>query len=1203
MGRYIKYTENQLTLMQGLRLEKTEENPLAVDLGEISKSAYKTQLIKDRGRAHIIELRTPQSSTREVMHEVYNFDDYENYPRFGQGDYDATLFDVIFSAVNPEILHTIVQSDDQYYKTFVGFSYFDNQDVQCAFCIYRYGHEPAQYILTIIRNTHAPYEQREVTFIADEALMSKYYPELQGKHGEERINERAILEELRTKINSEPIHDLIATLFNEEGKITEENYEKLKARVKHNNLDNRDLLLPQMPRILENIARLPPAVSQPLKNHIALNSRDFFEAGEYNKFLSSLVKAAAKQKPINQELIANFEDIYLEYLTLNLYFNNTAGENIQKYVDNGIPREEIKTLLKTFQSSTQLSGPRIYEFANKANQFYKNIHFNFLLRQLEDNIHDSDSSAGLKKIASSHLIRLQKISTNFATYSSAQQQTILGFTAALASFVDNPNDASYNKLYALYPKLKLNPSSLEELRFEIEKDTYRKQMRALRENIASCAHPYLQEEIKKNLRFLQQRNNANLQEHITRNQFLKLLNAILIQNKASKDEIKELKTFYSQLGLPDLNAEQERRLLQPLALAQMQKQIDVGNYVFDIQGHILVTTLSADPKHPFPNYSLDVTNSHPEIAENFTQLLTKALEKQTTSQNAARILTAFNTKKMAVFPLQQFLQTYLTQMAQTYQAAMQEQDLNLNNQSIQNAILATLREISPNVITILAQELANASNFRRFNEMLKIDMETLNTQIIAAKEKLCQDCKAILINNLQKEFHSQSTKLSSSTSVMPKKDNQDVYFDATQPFAYIIETKSPEPDYLCTEIKTYHSTQNSLSENHMLTQAKVQTNALNFTDNLSNTAFQNQFKHRLTKIAHAYEFRRPNVPLALNLYSASEKQIHQHLLAAHHYNRSVQAVLDSRFPLCFLQTWNLSHPSLTLGYPTLDLNGTISEATLMCEMAFCKQIVTQTNDFYFNIQPYQNFLTPSTSILGSLMSANLFAFSNEGKKMHKDIQGFKTQWQQGQYAGETNPKKIASRALQKLMAFNLHYMPEHALLTQSLSVSTQDKSLFCEDEEPLEQTMRLGLAYAQILDLPQLPEDLKEPFNMLLCATDKRTATLAANLIADHLETYYKQHANSAILLTSTQNAVEAARISTSPEDIARTVSVLREEPKVEQSDLNTTKKQSIASTVRNRNRLWREKGSEESADLFDTAARKKAAAFGRSRGGSDDSG
>ncbi|MGV3740441.1 MAG: hypothetical protein ACO1N3_04030, partial [Gammaproteobacteria bacterium] len=775
------------------------------------------------------------------------------------------------------------------------------------------------------------------------------------------------------------------------------------------------------------------------------------------------------------------------------------------------------------------------------------------------------------------------------------------------------------------------PASLELLRDEIETDSFHKKMLKLRENITICPHPYIRKEIKKNLRFLQRNQqafNADLEQIISLNKFVTLLNSISTQNSVDTNTIEELEKFYSEFGLAPISNEQKNHLLQRTPIALMHEQINEKNYIFDTQGHILVTTLRTDEKNPVVTYSLDVTTSHPKIATEFTELLTAALQKQTTARDAGRILNLFNAKKMAISPLQEYLQIYLTQLAQTYQIAMQES--NLSDQAVQAAIMESLHEINPEIITILARGLVRASNIGHFKEMLKLDTQKLNKILSEAQDDLCQHSKSILIKHLRQQFHSQSATTNTASIPNPihehkEKNIQNVYFDETQPFAYEIEVKSPVPDYLCSEINVYRSQNNSFSIYDLIDHIRIQTSAFNFPEDMPDNVYQTQFQNRLTQIARTYSLRRPDRPLVYNLYGASMEQISQNLSAVHHYNRGVRAENMSKLPLCLLQAWNLSNPPLNMGYSLFDLNGTISETTLMCEMALCDQILNK-NSQSLQFDAYDNFLNRS-SFLDNILSKNLFAFSADGRQMRRQIEEHKISWKETQYPDDVrDPQKITVRALQKLMAFNLHYDPVHALLVQALSLHIQDKSLLSEDEEYSEQTLHLGLGHAHIFDLPQLPPNLIEPFNMLLCATDKKTAATAANIIKDHMETYYLQHSNGAALLSTTQKAIESAQNSASVRDISSTVSLLLEKPRVMKSSISaqqpprasssqkhsrhasiasnaTAQERSISSTVKSRHRLFREKTSEEKEDLLQTAAKNKAAAFGRGRSGSNSSG
>lgn len=1203
MGKYRKYADNFIAMMEALRPKKAKENPIGVDMSPIPRKIYIENVLKDKYRATVVELRSPKHSAMETRHLIFNLEEYRNFPCYGPGDYDgvAFYFMITTNSYFREIYraYRLDHNEDTNFQKYFGFPYIDDEGTPCGLAVYRFGHDPnANYVFSLIRNIHAPYDQREVTFICSEELIQLgHYTYLENQHHEEIIDEKDISDKLRSQIKSDRISDLLTQLFNNQEKITEENYTKLHARVRHYNLDNRDLLQPQITKILTRIDQLDPNIASPIKLYMQEDSIDFFEPTNYNKFLSYLVTSAQNHLPKNSELILFFRNIYLEYLVLQSYTGSLS--------ESGLENDLINDLYDIFTKNIKYTKIDKNSFTEKANQFYRRIHFDRRLMILENAIQDSEYSATIKRKLNHITSRLRKAGDLFLDSSNAKQLTILNFIEELRTFIESPNDENYTTLAKRFPKVKLDPKDLESLRSAIEMENIQTQVSELKKNIAACKHGYIQAEIKQHIPFLKEKlaKELSLQDQIQIGQFLTYLNKLTKIETPTNDIITELDRFYTLLHLPSLSPEQKQLLLLPTHMITLHHHMTHDSYLFDTNGTILITEGNTSQNSKSITYSLDITNTQPKIAEKFTELLSKALQKQVTAYQTGKLLNLFTQNKAAIFPLQQSLYHYLYEIAKTYQAAMPP-EFPLDEPNLQAAIMATLDHLTPTIITILAQGLVRSSNIGHFKEMIKLNKQELNRILKESQSDLYQQSKNIIIQQLRQKLHSQPA--TTPSAVKEEKNKiimQTIYFDETQPFAWVTETQQPAPEYQCTEIKIYRSQMYTFSYDKRINHVRIKTNAFNFPEDTEERAYQTLFQQRLMTIEDTYQFGREHLPIVYNLYSASEEQIRQSIMAVHHYNRNK----SQHQPLSLLQTWNLLGSGQEMGYP-MEYSGNTSEVTLMHEMALCSQINSD-----FSMEGYERFLNPNSSLLSNLFSTNKFASSTEGRQMRQYIDELKTKWRQMQFPHDADkPYMVTSSAIQKMMAFNLHYRPEYALLMQALSLTNQGKSLLVENEELIEPVMDLGLGYAQIFDLLNLPDTLIEPFNMLLCATEKKTAVMAANLIKDYMHTYYLQHANGATILSVMQNAIKAGQNSTSERAVASTVQVLVEPPPTKASTMPSPRSLNGSPVKKMKNAMSKistkgrssspaattspyglfKQESEEGDNVLHSAAKEKAKAF-----------
>lgn len=1222
MSRYRKYTDNFPSMLKALRL--TGENGPGINFDPLSKDDYQDIIEKDKARDIILELRDPHThSTEKTKDRLYNMDNYQNFPYYGQGEMTANAVYFMFT-MNPKLVQIYNDHGDVNFKAYMGFAYIDDTDVPCGLSINRFGHEPnAQYTITVFRNTLAPYEEREVTFICSENIVADdYYTGLHGAHHEQPLSGPQIMRSIRSAIGSEKIQQLVQSIFHENGQISEERYERLNTRLLHHNLDNRDLLTPQIPRIMENVKQLDGKIARKIQRYYTANNLDFFEYHHYKQFLKDLILQAETQTPQKPAVTKAFKELYLEFLMIHFFYRvDKSGRTA--YLKDGLEKKRsekdkesaMDTLKAEYTSALQDPNIDSDEFTKKINQSYRSLHYHSLIEKLEKSIQNSNSPT--KNIAIAQLPFLQKL--NFTKLTPAKQQTAMAFVTELISFTETPQQASFDPLQKLYPKVHLDPKELEPIKQILEEELFVRQITALEKNIATCRHPYLKAEAEKKLRYLKNitfNDQPNIRQmHI--NSLLETLNRFIESNRP--EILNKLEILYDQLNFIPIEPEKANTLLQPIPIADMHQQIEQHNCTFDPQGRALVTTISSEQNAELVTWNLDIADVQTtDVAEQFYQMLSTTLKKQASPAVVANILALLNRNKTAIYPLQQVLQMYLNQIAQTYQTALQTE--GVTSQMMQASLLATAQRLNVTVLNHLASGLINAS-IRNGTMLKQLDMVTLNNSLIETQDDLRKNGRIMLLEHLRAQIHQQKQRQPTATVSTAKIiSNKMVYFDTRQSLATEITTIQPDLAYSFRQIQTYRCTGTNFKSSDEIRRSRVHSTALHLPESMSNPDYQTQFKDRLTQISDSCHYR-TNPPITYYVYAATNAQIQQTLAAAHHYNRTVIQQNPRHEPLCWVQTYDPAESDKTLGYPMLDWSGAISDQTLMLEMSLCSQIAAIDANQALNLQAYIDFLNPASSYVRGLLKSKVFAFTSEGKNIRDQIHALKIVWQQDKNLDEDlGNQKFTTKTLQKLIAFDLHHLPDYALLVQTMSLTIGKQTLL--NDESSGKALADTLGHAQIFDLIPLPDSIQGPFIMLLRAVDKQTAILAADELNKAMQAYVASNQNAtavATMLPIMEQQAHFAQATTSTHAMQQVKTYLLTPPPLEASsnarsktrkgpEIETASPQRQAKTrhpatnsSNQRDRLFAAKreaakrdatNTEESESLLSTAARNKARSF-----------
>ena len=1210
MSRYRKYTDNYLAILEGLRLTENLGGSPLIDTSPCSELDYRNEVLKDKYRATVVELRDPQQFTAETTREyIYEPANYDQYPRYGQGEYDAA-FAFWITNLDPDLIKMYEEMGDETYKTYFAFPYIDDSGKPCALSVIRFGHDPtAQFGITHIKNIHLPYEERAVTFICNNDIMSsERYDKMHDAHGEQIIVENDIMRHLRPQIESESVSELVSTLFTTAGVITEENFAQLKARIRHRNVDNRDILIHQVPQFFQIAKKISPRVSQLIQDAYTLNSVNFFEENNYQTFLQYVIQDAQKHNPTKGEEIAEFQALYLEFLVIKLYSDQSNSR--QTFIATGVPAQEIRDLMNEYKKV----APKAHtaDFIEKINQIYRKIHFNDRITDLKHAIHDSNEPL-VRKNAEMQLAWITKLNNDFLNLKPSKQKTAIAFIEQLLQFTKQPNDSYYRTLRQLYPKVRLDPDKLDQIKLNLEIARFNHNISQFKQMLKSCEHPYIRRELAKNVRFLKETlptfSRHTLEEQMSLNHFLETLNKLPTDNK--EHSIDAIEQQYQVLSLPAIPAEERAQLLLPVNIAKMRHEIDKNRYIVDTQGRALVTTLDNSQNNQPILWSLDPnTTAHPELSDHFKQSLSAILQKQQTSAlMTGKILELFEKNKTQIVSVQQSLYLFLDHIAQTYQNNMEPEPL-LNDDMRNEAILHTLQRLNGPILQMLAQGLAQTCINSRGTVLRKMNPDVLNAFLNDAQDTLREQGKTILIDNLRTQIQN-----AAPITVIKQPYKPPICFNITESLTTELITTQIKPEYVCYQLKTRSSAPPDFIPSKDTNVLRIQTNALSSSENETALAFQAQFTDRLTDIASHYRFRE-STPATYYLYDASPAQIQQTITALHHFNGRSQPIQIAQAPLCLLQIYNVTGSSISLGYPLF--SSTTSEITLMYEMTLCQQIARFDSREKIALRPYRDFLNPEPSVFGSLFRSTLFTSSPEGKKTREQIAALKTAWQHKENTNKLfNTQSAAAHALQKLLAFNLHYDNQYAILIQTLSLAIQETALI-NDESPSQTAAVVALGHAQIFDVAPLPASIQVPLNSLVQATDKSTAIQSANLLMSAMQDYAAQHQNSATLLPQYQQTAKAAQDATSPEDVARTQTHLQTPAPVAKSPTKLHSHQAVSPPRRrkpaplshesddhahaqNRHRMFTHPDPKQKkpTSVLDKASRNKAAAFKRRSPGS----
>ncbi len=1104
MPKYKKLSGNYEQIAEAVGMDKTIYLPPAD-----TKRAYRRQLLVDRARDKAISFDQTATQTK---YNIYNVETHDTLKYYNQGDFTAR-FSELYLLHDDESSSRLVNTQDllggAQPKFSFGFSYIDDQGIPCGLTVIKIvgqyldpDSNIPKYAVTHIHNIHAPAKDRQVTFLCDDELLSaltqydKKIQETPDLVQEENITEQHLFAAIQEKLGSVKISQLVKSMFtgDENAAISEQKFMQLCTRVLPYGLDNRDLKIAQFERLIKTAKKINPTTAQRLSKE-KQESVDFFEDSYYQGLLLNLISDATRTG--DKHLVSETENLYLESLIAETYFKtiSTNEENAEKILTSGFTKQKLIDIWRKFAKDRK-PNMDYSSFTQKSNQFYKQLVYHDLVDKLEVGIHYS-----LHPEAQHEALRLKKLfeTPAFSERPQHQQYALLKLLLQLTYFVEHAEIEQYNKLIPLYQALEVQIPAIqtvvanENLPNQTEYDL---QIKELEHMIGTCKQAFVKQEMLKRLAGLKA---IQLSEFLTENQIVLvdfLTQLISFTQMPSEDSYNNLMQFYPKFGL---NIPDKDKFLQAPEFAYFNQMIankTPKSYRFDPQARIVYDTID----HMNRPVTLSVDISDPAVQKKFETTVLEALKKETSNnENDAQLILQAYTKienKNSIVPLQQQIHIHISTLAQHYQLALAEN--SFDDQERLELVTQTVEEIYQESIKVFARGLYKAKPTLAQGPNPSLDINKLNEVLHEQSEHLKNKSKSILIKKIKEKI--------------TQKRNNHTRYNATQhqpvPNAILSPNKKlklatwiqtehlPTAGFSCQQIKTF-----SMNASEELTaeipRLRIQTSALMISENLSDkTPFDERFHKGLEAVRSTYAFKNTNFTHYLfnGPYEQDDNRsdnIALSLAAAHEYNRNNK-------DLCLVQAISLSNESRTLGYHRLDWSGIGNEATLMAEMALCAQMDT------LNPADYQRFLEPPQSLLSriyrTLFKSTLFVNTHEGAKTKAQIQSLKTQWQQHQLNNieETSPNNLLKHGLQKLMAYDLHFDSEHAVLVQTLSLALQNTDAIL-NVNASSHSPALVLGYTQAFDALDKFAVLKTLLGVLAQANDKQSTIASAQSIMQYL--------------------------------------------------------------------------------------------------------
>ncbi|HVT62267.1 MAG TPA: hypothetical protein VHD33_02120 [Legionellaceae bacterium] len=1046
-----------------------------------TKKKFVHQLQADRGRERTISFNR---SNAEFKNEIYNPAFYEQMKVYTHGDFAGRVMAVYFTTEKMKNkMVQIANKLDDYTKAMpvsIAFSYRDDEGILCGLALAQYSGEYAEdssnskplYAITVVRNTHAPNQERSITFISASDLLGLTNFDQNSdinRRAKTNIPEGSILTEIKADINSEKIYELVSGIL-ENNEISETKYLHLQKRIMDDHFDHRDITRPQITRLLKLAQYISPQVYEQCKT--GSQSLNFYEESHYIKLLSRLLSASKRINPRNQEAITIAKGLLIEFFVAKHYqfLDNFALQELSPQQLTFI-REKVEQAVSTDDHSLFDEN----SFNELSNEWHQSYHFQECLLHLKEAIFYCENAA-IQKELQSKLPAFEKLASKQARLNLKQKNIVLTSLSHMYAFAHNPTQLdNLNNWKKTYRDFQWDIPQLI-----AQQQTFAILTQSLNEKSHSISNPFIKQEILTRLSSLK---NLQIDTYKPESreiiiQLVETLNNFV--ETPNEDVYNKLKHYYKKfhITLPP-----SALLLQSPELANCNYMLSktTGSYCYDSQGRMVYDAVNN--KGQIVMVSRDIQSATEQQA--FETALSNALKDKT--QIGAKIIEGYRKiPKHNILPIQQELQIYIHTLTNQYQQIFVE--YGFNEQECSDLMTQTLSDINQRVMDKLATGLVGA--FIRDAKLSRSpDLNHLNRVLKEGIEELKHESKEVFHTHIKKKY---AQKIRTQNFNLKEAKHPLIFYHLNKDLGLstYTEIKESKSGVTYQQITTFHineqlEAQEKISRLRLQMIASVDNLEL-FGQSLNDITAKYKMKNQLTSYAFIGPYAEDSQPLDM---------IQSHLSKAHQFNR--EHLADDQ-PIILVQAIDQSGEGHALGYSFLDLTGTRNEATLMAEMAMCANI---SNDF--DLTPYRRFLTSPQTMLSTLyqklIKSPLLYRSAEGSEMLTQIQHLKTQWQIEANTEAMNDEDLIKKALQKLMAFDLHFGHEYANLLQAMSLTIDKQALIHSNPN----TPTWTLNDAQMFDAINRFPRIKAALTSLAHAQDKPNAIAAADALKNNLKQMY----------------------------------------------------------------------------------------------------
>ena len=441
---YKKISANYVQMVKAMGLESTFYTPQ-------SPAVYQKNLESDTSNIRYISTNTPIASMKEQLLDTNNEHQAQSYTA---GDAIAETFNPAFERVDTFTQgQDKAENKDQTYNDQISFAYTDRTGIPCALSIKRMGIEPntddphdaQRFAVTIIRNTLASPEDREVIMLCEDELLGEtLFDQDKTLIEVSDVMENEVFNHDDNVLGSPEIAQLLSGLVDQDGFISKRQFDELKRKVENNIIiyksKNPSLKLQTGLAIAE---RISPEYKNTLEQAFKAKN-NYIEDSYYTTVLTEIIQKAAAKTPIEQAILTDACTLYLDYSIAHYidYFGyiNTPNSNF------------FENLAQSVLEATQPPASYITldDIKEQAQDSFVQQQFLCRIQQFE-NVAQSCTQVFCQQAAKTMINELKHIEIH--RLSDSLQATLTTFIAQWESLVLDPDEQKYQALMKLYDKV------------------------------------------------------------------------------------------------------------------------------------------------------------------------------------------------------------------------------------------------------------------------------------------------------------------------------------------------------------------------------------------------------------------------------------------------------------------------------------------------------------------------------------------------------------------------------------------------------------------------------------------------------------------------------------------------------------------------------------------------------------------------------